>query len=106
VARRLQGSTDVETVSERHAECRTTTRGQRVGEGAIPTGLVPDDNENDARVVCPVCGEPVDPAEPSVTYAVPDPEEAAVGRFFHPGCPPGNVGYVPTTLPGKDPMTP
>lgn len=57
--------------------------------------------------VCPRCGEPVDPNELGVIYAVPGADGAeGAGGFFHPGCPPSAVGYVPRTLPGADLMTP
>jgi hypothetical protein len=61
----------------------------------------------EAATECPNCGEPVDPNQSGVIYAVPEPERVgAVGGFFHAGCPPGAVGYVPRTLPGADLTTP
>jgi hypothetical protein len=56
--------------------------------------------------ICPNCGEPVDPNAPGVVYAVPASEDAEVGGFFHPGCPPSAVAYVPQNLPGADLTTP
>ena len=52
--------------------------------------------------ICPNCGEPVDPNDPGVVYAVPASEEIEVGGFFHPGCPTSAVDYVPQPLPGAD----
>ena len=57
--------------------------------------------------ICPNCGEPVDPNDPGVVYAVPaSADDGEVGGFFHPGCPPSAVTYVPQTLPGADLTTP
>ncbi len=63
--------------------------------------------KSDVELGCPVCGWPVVPNEPGVTYAVPESATSEdVGGFFHPGCPPSAVGYSPTTLPGADLTTP
>jgi hypothetical protein len=57
--------------------------------------------------VCPNCGEPVDPNDPGVVYAMPASTSGEeVGGFFHPGCPPSAVDYVVQTLPGADLTTP
>ena len=53
---------------------------------------------------CPYCGEPIDPKAPGVTYAVGI--RNGVGAFFHPGCPPGAMGYTVAQLPGADMTTP
>jgi hypothetical protein len=57
--------------------------------------------------ICPDCGEPVDPNDPGVVYAVPaNVDDGEVGAFFHPGCPPSALDYVPQPLPGADLTTP
>ena len=61
---------------------------------------------DEAHPICPNCGEPVEPNDPGVVYAVPASEGVEVGGFFHPGCPPSAVDYAPKTLPGADLTTP
>jgi hypothetical protein len=60
---------------------------------------------------CPYCRKPVDPDAPGVVYAVSSADVPGFGQehdiidgragFFHPGCRPGAIGYVPRDPPGQ-----
>jgi hypothetical protein len=60
-------------------------------------------------MVCPYCGNRVEPDDEGVVYAreqkdVPGFGQAhdyvdGIGGFFHPGCPPERVGYARRPLP-------
>jgi hypothetical protein len=69
------------------------------------------DDEQQPYTLCPYCGEKVDPNAPGVSYAVAIDEVITMGSirtlvdgmvgFFHPGCPPGAVGYSIRPPPGS-----